>query len=309
MFVVHTLVLISCYNLTTYTAAVVSRLPFLLQLTIMHFRKITALSNSKIRGALEIKKRRKKHSPHAFLLEGPHLIEMYLQSRCKPVTEFRLAKVFLTADFLRKKSGQKLLKDLSHETDEIFEVTNTILSQISDTETPQGIIAVGSYRSPALSDLRLKEIPLLVVIDQIQDPGNLGTIIRTADACGSDGIILFPGTCDVFTPKTIRATAGSIFNIPVVNTDLNTLKDWAQKKRISIAVAAARAALSVYTTDLTQPLAVVFGSEAHGVSTRIRQASSLSLHIPIYGKAESLNVASAAAVVLYETLRQRNRVL
>jgi TrmH family RNA methyltransferase len=274
----------------------------------MHFRKITALSNSKISEALKIKNRRKKHSPHAFLVEGPHLIEMYLQSRFKPVTEYRMTKVFLTADFLGKKSGRKLLEDLSHDTDEIFEVTNTILSKISDTEIPQGIIAVGSCRPPALSDLRLKEIPLLVVIDRIQDPGNLGTIIRTADACGSDGIILFPGTCDVFTPKTIRATAGSIFNIPVVNTDLNTLIDWAQKKRISIAVAAARAALSVYTTDLTQPLAAVFGSEAHGVSTRIQQAASLSLHIPIYGKAESLNVASAAAVLLYETLRQRNCV-
>jgi TrmH family RNA methyltransferase len=274
----------------------------------MHFRKITALTNPKIREVLEIKKRGGKQSPHAFLIEGPHLVEMYLLSRLKPVTQFHIAKVFLSAAFLKKKNGQKLLKRLSHDADELFEVTENILYRISDAETPQGIIAVGSYVPPALSDLRLQQIPLLVVIDRVQDPGNLGTIIRTADACGSDGIMLLPGTCDALTPKAIRATAGSIFNIPVVHIDPDTLKYWTQKHRISITVAAARAELNMYDADLSKPLAVVFGSEAHGVSKRIKQAASLSLNIPIYGEAESLNVASAAAVFLYETLRQRNRV-
>lgn len=274
----------------------------------MPFRNITAISNPKIRNALAIKKKRKKYSSHAFLIEGPHLIDMYLQSRLSPATEFHILTVFFSADFRRKKSGLKLLKKLSHDTDEIFEVTDSILQRISDTETPQGIIAVGSYRPPALMDLRLQSTPLLVVIDRIQDPGNLGTIIRTADACGADGIILLPKTCDAFMPKVIRATAGSIFNIPVVYADPLLLTRWSQEKGIPLAVATARAAVSVYSTDLTQPLSVVFGSEAHGVSRRLQQAASLSLYIPIHGRAESLNVASAAAVLLYEALRQRHHM-
>jgi TrmH family RNA methyltransferase len=164
---------------------------------------------------------------------------------------------------------------------------------------------VVTYFSLALDKLRLDDPPLLAVADGIQNPGNLGTIIRTSDAAGADGVLLLPGTCDPFMSKTVRATAWSIFNVPVVHTDRPGLLEWIKEKRIHLAVTAADAPKSVFDTDLDMPVALVFGNEARGVSKPLRKAADLVVKIPIHGRAESLNVATSAAIFLYEAVRQR----
>lgn len=266
----------------------------------MQTKKITSVSNPKIRQALDLKEKRNKHQHIEFLIEGPHLIEMAVGSGCT------IKDVFVSSSFLDKKDGQKLLNALSKTIENIFEIPDHLLNKLGDTETPQGIIAVVSYKPLSLEALTLQEKSLLVVIDGVQDPGNLGTIIRTSDASAADAVVILPGTCDAFMPKVIRSTAGSIFNIPVVQTTPDVLLDWVLQKNIKLFVASGDAERSVYETDLKVPLAIVFGNEAHGVSKKLKESANTSLRIPIFGKAESLNVAVSAAVFLYEALRQRN---
>jgi TrmH family RNA methyltransferase len=267
----------------------------------MNYTKISSLSNQKIKELLDIKRRkgRDKHSP--FLIEGPHLIEMALNSGSQ------INDVLFSASFSSKENEQQFLKRLSKHTKNIFEVSEHIIARLADTETTQGIIAVAVCRSLSLEDLRPVSPALLVVIDGVQDPGNLGTIIRTSDAVAADAVILLPGTCDAFMQKTVRSTAGSIFNIPVIDSDLQALLQWLRLNKIKLAVASLDADKTIFEERLEGPLAFVFGNEAHGVCKEMIRAADLLLKVPIYGHAESLNVASAAAVCLYEALRQRRK--
>ncbi len=261
--------------------------------------KIASCSNPKIKAVLEIKRRKSAAEQSLFLIEGSHLIEMALSAKTL------IREVFFTDSFIRKKDGEKLLERLSHHTAKLYEVTDSVLHKITETETPQGITAVAMYSPLSLTKVRLEGNPLLAVSDGIQDPGNLGAIIRTADAAGADAVIILPGTCDVTLQKTIRATAGSLFNIPVVHVSEGEFLAWLRTHKIQLAVTAADAENSFLEARLDGPLALVFGNEARGVQTGLKRAADMMLSIPIYGKAESLNVAAAAAVLLYEAVRQR----
>lgn len=265
----------------------------------MNYTRITSRSNSKIKEVLAIRRKKSTAKHTFFVIEGPHLIEMALGA------DTPLSEVFFTEAFGRKKEGRKILSELSMHTSNIYEVTDQVLHKLTETETPQGIIAVATYRPLSLNGLPLKENPLLIVSDGIQDPGNLGTIIRTADAVGADAVIILPGTCDVYMPKTIRATAGSIFNIPIVHATADEFSDWLRSHKIKLAVTAVDAEKHLFEAELDEPFALVFGNETHGVHEELKQAADMVLSIPIYGKAESLNVAASAAVFLYEAVRQR----
>lgn len=263
----------------------------------MKYITITSLSNPLIKETLKLKKRSDRRGP--FLIEGPHLIEMALAAKAG------VQRVFFTEEFFSKREGQLLVRSIAKGTTQLIETSLPILSKIADTETPQGIIALVSCPSPALDEINFKAAPLLVVCDGIQDPGNLGTIIRAADAAGADAVIILPGTCDPFMPKAIRATAGSLFNIPVTFSEPEILVSYLDSRKIALCAADVHASSSVYDVDLSQPVAVVFGNEARGVSGIVLKKATIVAKIPIIGKAESLNVAMAASVCLYEAVRQR----
>lgn len=266
----------------------------------MKTARITSLSNHKIKTAVEIQKKRGSFKNTAFFLEGPRLIESALASGST------IKQAFFTASFAAGKNSRLLLQKLSGSNVELFEITEPLLGKLSDADTPQGIIALASLNPVLLAELNLQQNPLIVVSDGIQDPGNLGAVIRTADAAGADAVILLPGTCDAFMPKTIRATAGSIFNLPLVYSTIQDLRPWLAEKGIKLIVTTADAGLSLFDADLKGPSALVFGNEARGISSEIRQAADVAIRIPIQGSAESLNVAAASAVFLYEAVRQRS---
>jgi len=188
---------------------------------------------------------------------------------------------------------------------EMFEVSDHILNKLADTKTPQGIIAIASYDIKKLEEIKFKSTPLIVAVDGVQEPGNLGTIIRTSDAAGADAVVILKETCDVFMQKTIRATAGSIFNVPIIYTGTDKFIQWLKSNGIMLVATALDSDKSIFDSDLKKPIAFVFGNEARGVSNEIKRKADLILKIPIYGKAESLNVSASAAVCLYEAVRQR----
>lgn len=267
----------------------------------MNYSRITSSANPKIKEVMDIKRRKSRAEHASFIIEGPHLLEMALAA------DTSISEVFFTEVFGRKDEGQRTLRRLSKCTGRIYEVADHLLHKLAETETPQGIIAVATHSPLPLNGLPLRDNPLMVVSDGIQDPGNLGTIIRTADAAGADGVVILPGTCDVYMQKAIRATAGSIFNVPIAHAAVDELLDWLRAHKIHLAVTASGAENFFFEAGLDKPVAFVFGNEAQGVREDLKRAADMVLSIPIYGRAESLNVAASAAICLYEAVRQRRK--
>lgn len=271
----------------------------------MRYIRITSLQNPLVKEGLKIKQKRSKYRHEAFIIDGHHLIEMAAASQAE------LRRVFFTEDFISKKEGQRILRQIytkirDKAADNLFvQTSREVLSKLSDTETPQGILAIASCNLTELKEIRFKESPFLIVCDGIQDAGNLGTIIRASDAAGADGVIMLPNTCDAFSQKTIRATAGSIFNIPIVYSEIDNLLEYINLNKIRLYATDVHAGMPIYKFDFKGPLAVVFGNEARGVSEKLKKAADGLANIPIIGKAESLNVAMAASIFLYELVRQR----
>lgn len=265
----------------------------------MEHMRITSPSNPRIRELIHLRNKPEKGQHVLFLIEGIHLLEAALSAGSA------IREVYFTADFSLKKAEHKILRILSKKGAAMYEVSESVLRKLADTETPQGVVSLVAHTPLMLNDLRLKKDPLLAVIDGIQDPGNLGTIIRTSDAAGADAVVLLPGTCNAFMPKVIRSTAGSIFHIPVLHTDAPGLKKWLRKKGIRLAATSAGTGESVFDAELSGPIALLFGNEARGVGEDMRKSADILVRIPVYGRAESLNVAAAAAICLYEAVRQR----
>lgn len=228
------------------------------------------------------------------LIDGQHAIEMALSSR------FRIVRIFFSSKYRNSTFLERFDRDT-----EMIETTERIISELSDTEHPQGIIAVATYETFELSSIRSGKDSIFVVCDGIQDPGNLGTIIRTSDAAGADAVIILPGTCDPFMQKVIRASAGSIFNIPVIFSEKDNLKKWIRKRDIRLIVTAPGSSSTIYDLNLNGSIAFAFGNEARGVSEELITGADEIVSIPILGKAESLNVSVAASICLYEAVRQR----
>lgn len=262
------------------------------------YKTITSLSNPLIKEALKIKNRLGDQGDF-FLIEGSHLIETAIFSSLAAIK-----RVFFTEAFTAKKESQRILEQMP--LIEKVMITGQILSLLTDTDSPQGVAALINYKASKLEDLKFADNPLLVLCDAIQDPGNVGTIIRAADVFGADAVIKLPYTCDPFNPKAVRATAGSLFNIPVIPAEQNELLSYLALKNIALYATSSKAAAAIYQVDFKQPVAMVFGNEAAGVSKTLQNEAKEIFKIPIIGKAESLNVAMATTVCLYEIARQRS---
>jgi TrmH family RNA methyltransferase len=265
-------------------------------------KKITSFSNPLIKQTAEIASARQRSSREFFVAEGPHPVRAALDAGA------HIREVFYTDEFSRSDEGAALFEMINaakQQPSSLIEVPEAIFSKISGTETPQGILAVVAVRSRTLKDIMEAARPLLAVCDGIQDPGNLGTIIRLSDAAGADAVIVLPDSCDPYNAKTVRSSAGSIFNLPVILCSREDLIEYLAEKRIKLYIAEAGAERSIYETDLGEPCALAFGNEARGISSLLRERSDGAIKIPILGKAESLNAAVAASICLYEAVRQR----
>ncbi len=187
----------------------------------------------------------------------------------------------------------------------VWALADGVLESVSDTVTPQGLVAVAPRRTRTVSEVAAAEGPVLVLID-LADPGNAGTLVRAAEAAGAAGVVFAGSSTDAFGPKAVRAAAGSLVRLPVAEvTDVDAcLAELRSSGRSIIATVAGHGA-APEVLDLTGPIAVLIGSEAHGLSSEIVASSDLSLTIPLATSVESLNAAVAGAVVLFEASRQR----
>lgn len=187
-------------------------------------------------------------------------------------------------------------------------VPDDLFEQVADTVTPQGILGMVDMPSYSLEVILDRPAKLYLLLDDLRDPGNLGTMIRTAEAAGVAGVIMSKGTVDLFNPKVVRATMGAIFRVPFLYVDSlsETIRQMKQKD-ISAYGTVLEESRAYDTPDYMKPSAVVVGNEANGISREVQKSLSGRIHIPMEGSVESLNAAVAAAVVLYEASRQRRK--
>lgn len=254
------------------------------------------LSRREERLLRSLRQRKTREAEGLFLAEGVRAVED-LAASALPV-RFALAASTL-GDGPR---GRALLDVLADKGVAVHETTERELAALADTETPQGVLAVAAIPSAGLDDLRVDGEPaVIVVLDAVQDPGNFGTLARTAEALGAAGLVALPGTVDPWNPKSVRAAMGSTFRLPVVPVDWETLSPWLSSRGFTTLAAAAGG------EPLPDPrparAALVLGNEGAGISENSRARADRVVGIPIRGRAESLNVAAAGAILLYELLR------
>jgi TrmH family RNA methyltransferase len=258
---------------------------------------IASTANRHIVEARKLRQRKHRQEQGLFLLEGLQLLTMALDAGHAP------ARVFYCPEQLAGSHGPALIDRLARAGADLQQVTPQVMAALSDRDGPQGIVAAFPLFAAGLSDLRLSGAELVLVLDRPQDPGNLGGLIRTADAVGAAAVVVLEPAVDLFDPKAIRASMGSIFSLPVILTPDPAALERLAQQGITPTGASEHAGEPWGETALRGGCALVLGNEARGlspdVSARIRRWVSL----PMRGKAESLNVSIAGGVLMYLWLR------
>ena len=262
--------------------------------------RIESAENTKIKWAAALHMRKERERREEFVAEGIRLTETAAAS------SWPLLFCLVTETALQDARVQAIVAVLEKRQCPVYLVSQAAYKKASATNTPQGILLVMKRKTVSLSSLRAKETPFLAVLDKVQDPGNAGTIIRTADAAGCTGIVALEGTVDLFSDKTVRSAMGSLFHLPiVVRATCAELLSYIEENRVScFASVLDKEAVPYFSVDYRRPVAVVFGNEGNGVSGEIGDCMP-HVFIPMAGQTESLNVGTAAAIILYEAFRQR----
>lgn len=257
--------------------------------------ELTGLQNPLVKAAAELKQKKYRQQRGEFLAEGLRTVEEAVAFKAAQQIFYTVTEDERTLKLLEQAASMQL---------KLTCVSEAVMKKIADTETPQGIIAVCRMQEQPLEQL-LASGKLLLVLDRVGDPGNIGTMLRTADAAGVGGIILLKGTADIYAPKTVRSSMGSLFHVPVLSgVAEQEFIDNAKKAGYQLLVTALDGADNLYQADLKGRLAFVMGNEAGGVSASLLQQADKRVFIPMRGKAESLNVAMAAGIVMFEAMRR-----
>ena len=261
--------------------------------------RITSLQNERVKQLVRLRERRDRYALGLTIIEEPRVIRR-ARLAGYPFREVWYCPELLAAldpgllDFLRE--GPPF---------EAVEVSTPVMAKIAYKDRPEGVLVVAPQLRRTLANLALPTRPLLIVLEGVEKPGNLGAILRSADGAGVDAVIVCdPGT-DVFNPNVLRASTGAFFTVPVVEEDASRVRSWLREVGIR-SVATTPAADTAYTAaDLGGPLAIVLGAEDTGLSDEWLRRADLRVRIPMRGAADSLNVSVTAALVAFEAVRQR----
>lgn len=259
---------------------------------------ITSSSNQRIKQVIQWQsKAKERRKDKVFVVEGA---KMYLEAPMELIRE-----VYVSQGFFAKNSGDEALKQKLFKTG-YEEVSDEVFAKMSDTQTPQGILAVINQPAHELNQLLSQNNPLFVVLENLQDPGNLGTILRTGEGAGITGVIMSDNTVDIYNPKVIRSTMGSIYRVPFVyEKDLIAVLGKLHEAGIKTYAAHLKGKDYYDSFSFKEPTAFLIGNEGNGLTEALSEAASSYLKIPMEGKVESLNAGIAAALLMYEAHRQR----
>jgi TrmH family RNA methyltransferase len=258
------------------------------------FQPLSRAEASLIRG---LQRRKEREAQHLFLAEGIRVAEELLDSGLE------LHLVVVAPPLATGERGITLLERL-RERATIKQTDERTLATLAGTQTPQGLLVVARVPRATLAELKLPPAATILVLDGVQDPGNFGTLVRTADALGAAAVVTLPGTVDPWNGKSVRAAAGAAFRIPIVETELGPLSAWLEEQGCTSYGAEAGGADASQVT-IARRAALFVGNEGAGLSTPVRDTVETLLAVPIEGHAESLNVAVAAGILLFLLTRRR----
>lgn len=261
---------------------------------------ITSTSSSQVKHVMALlakSKERKKNKE--FVVEGIRMV--------REIPADRLVKLYVSEGYLKCNPDfvTTFVKEKGVLQELIETVSDNVFNRMSETQTPQGVLAVVSMKDYGLSDMLVGN-PFLILVENLQDPGNLGTILRMAEGAGVTGVIMSSGTVDIYNPKTIRSTMGSLFRMPFVYVDDFILAlDTCKKAGVRLYAAHLDGSTTYLSEDYTCPTGFLIGNEGNGLTNQAAMAADTLIRIPMEGEVESLNAAIACTILTYEAFRQR----
>lgn len=255
---------------------------------------IESKDNLLIKDIKKLKEKKYRISSNMFLVEGFRFAEEALDS------DFEVVHIFVSARG-ESKYDNSCMKNKLQKNTKVYSVSDSIFKSICDTDSPQGIIATVRNKLVEIKN----DNGFYILADKIQDPGNMGTIIRTAHAAGALGVIITKGTVDIYNEKTLRATMGSVFKIPIIYDSDLSLVQKLRKVGFKLVTSSLDCDKNFYDLDLKEKIIISVGNEGNGISAEVYDVCDLKIKIPMPGGAESLNAAIAAAIMMYEVVRQR----
>jgi len=254
--------------------------------------EIKSKENNQIKYIKNLFQKKFRDENKEYIVEGTKLVEEAMEYS-------NVSKIIISSTYSKKEEIIKISKDM-----EIIEVSDNLFSYLSDTKSPQGIMAVVKQNL----NQKIKKDDILFILDDIQDPGNLGTIIRTLDSAGYKSLVLSKNTVDVYNSKVVRSTMGAIFRINFIKLDMELSRYIKSLKEedYKIAVTSLKDSYKIYDFDFNNKIAIIMGNEANGVEKEIFELADYKINIPMIGKTESLNVAVATSIIAYEKVRRAN---
>ncbi len=261
--------------------------------------QISSLTNPRVKRVVKLRQRSHRDSLGLMLIEG------FREIQSADRNAYAFTELFYCEALFLGSNEHALLERCATQGAELIECSREVFTKMSYRDRPDGLIGVGAQLTQSLSDLPTDVPHFVVIAEAIEKPGNLGTILRSADAVGATAVLVCDRCTDISNPNVVRASVGALFSVPVVETDTTAALSWLRANNIKI-VATSPDAEPFYTqTDLSGHVAVVIGTEQYGLTDTWLQESDISVRIPMLGQADSLNVASATTILLYEVVRQR----
>lgn len=262
---------------------------------------ITSNQNPVIKEVKSLKARKSREEKQRFFIEGIRIIDEALKERVA------IESILLSDRLYETKGGEEILSRIRCENYETYHLPDKLFQEISDTENPQGIMAVVKMRRQKLEEM-IEGGDFFLILDSLQDPGNMGTIVRTADAAGVSGIIISRGCVDIYNPKVLRSTMGSVFHVPFCFSE--NLQDTIlalKAKGLKVFAAHLNGDSNYFEINMKNSTAIIIGNEANGICKEVAEQADTLVKIPMPGKSESLNASVAASILMYEVVRQRYR--
>lgn len=271
------------------------------------FNQIISLQNPKVKQLVKLRERRFREKNRQFIIEGYRELLRAFEANHSFEQLFICPELFLGSNELF------LIKNIEAKGIGVYQCSKEVFYKISYRDRPDGLIAIAPQHHLSLQNLehllKGKKAPFLVVAEAIEKPGNLGTILRSCDAVGLDALIVCDRCTDIHNPNVVRASVGTLFTVPIIEASSSETIEWLKSRGIQILAATPSASLEYTQADLTQPLAIAVGTEQLGLSKQWMSQANIRVKIPMCGKADSLNVAMATTIFMYESLRQRRGVL
>ena len=261
--------------------------------------EITSLQNPRIKQAVRLRDRGPRDEAGLMLIEGYRELKRALDNGVRPTA------LFFCPEFYLGENEPGLVERCGEAGAELFRCSRPVFAKLAYRDRPEGLLALAPQLKRRLEDLQLPPDPLLIVAEAIEKPGNLGSILRSADAAGVHAVIVCDRCTDLHNPNVVRASIGTLFALPVVEASSDETLAWLRARGIRLLAATPHAEREYTEADLTRGVAIVVGTEQVGLTDRWMSGADEKVRIPMLGQADSLNVANATTILLYEAVRQR----